>query len=154
MTHFLSQPCTCTPVGDVMAGFLLRAILRSTLPIWQVVHSHVCFYACTSACPMQTFVRRMFSKCGNPKLMTFVFMFCWQNHIKHGRREVADRTQIWSKSLSIHVSGILLTNLLLIIIINKKKNHLYRHFSQWKKQPLDVLSIAEHTVHNKKSRGT
>lgn len=46
VTHFLSQPCTCTPLGDVMAGFPFGVALLSTLPIWHNVRMHACVCLC------------------------------------------------------------------------------------------------------------
>lgn len=58
VTHFLSQPCTCTPLGDVMAGFPLGVTLLSTLPIWRNARMHACVFMCVhpSACLGQTSV--------------------------------------------------------------------------------------------------
>lgn len=48
LTHFLSRPCTCTPLGDVIAGFPLGAAQQSTRPIWHDVHMRACMFICTS----------------------------------------------------------------------------------------------------------
>lgn len=66
VTHFLSQPCTCTPLGDVMAGFPFGVALLSTLPIWHNVRMHACVFMCVhpSACLAQTSVSGTCSECG------------------------------------------------------------------------------------------
>lgn len=44
VTHFLSQPCTCTPLGDVMAGFPLGVALSTSGAMCVCTHVCLCVY--------------------------------------------------------------------------------------------------------------
>lgn len=44
VTHFLSRPCTCTPLGDVMAGFPLGVALSTSGAMCVCTHVCLCVY--------------------------------------------------------------------------------------------------------------